>query len=42
MLAVLALLGSGFGPVGLLVILAFADARDGVTLDNLRHRIVVS
>lgn len=36
MLSLLTLLGSGFGPVGLLVLLAFADARDGATLEELR------
>jgi hypothetical protein len=36
MLAILTALGTGFGPVGLLLCLAYADARDGMTLDDLR------
>ncbi len=37
MLAMLAMLGAGFGPVGLLILMAFADARDGAALDDLRN-----
>jgi hypothetical protein len=37
MFAMLAVLGYGFAPVGLLLCLAFADVRDGMTLDELAN-----
>lgn len=37
MLAMLAVLVSGFAPVGLLLCLAFADARDGLVLEELAN-----